>query len=91
METTCKRRGRVSPMRTLESLEARFGAFTALAYASLAAGTRDGEDIPPMNRVTAWAILEFGDDLRRASRNSVRWARAEGLIPFVREGDETPG
>lgn len=68
-------------MRTLEILEARFGAFTALAYTSLDLARNEAEDAPPMNRETAWAIPEFGDDLQRARRGAVRWAKSEGLVP----------
>jgi hypothetical protein len=51
-------------------LESRFGAFEALAYASLAlARQHDPEgNQPPMDKQTAEAILEFGDDVRRAGR-----------------------
>ena len=66
-------------MRLLQMLESRFGAFEALAYASLALARRaDAEDdAPPMDKPTAEAILEFGDDVRRAGRAAARWAAAE--------------
>jgi hypothetical protein len=75
------RRGRrVSPARWLEMLESRFGAFEALAYASLALARQDDPegDQPPMDKQTAEAILEFGDDVRRAGRAAARWAATEG-------------
>ena len=81
--TERRRRRRTSPMRTLEMLEGRFGAFEALAYASLTITrhSTNGETHAPMDGQTANAILEFADDLRRARRSATQWARAEGLIP----------
>jgi hypothetical protein len=72
---------RVSPARWIEMLESRFGAFEALAYASLALARRTdlaGEH-PPMDKQTAEAILEFGDDVRRAGRAAERWGDSERL------------
>lgn len=67
-------------MRLLEMLEARFGAFEAIAYAALELRRKRPDDCPPMDRMTAEAILEFGDDLRQAGRAAVRWAEEEGII-----------
>lgn len=80
MTTTSKRGRRISPVRLLEMLESRFGAFEALAYASLALARKaDAEDdAPPMDKPTAEAILEFGDDVRRAGWAAARWARTVG-------------
>ncbi len=66
-------------------LESRFGAFEALAYASLALARQDnpGGDQPPMDKQTAEAILAFGDDVRRAGRAAARWAAAEGVTAQV--------
>ena len=77
MKTT--NRGGTSPVRLLEMLESRFGALEALAYASLALVRKAHaeDDAPPMDRPTAEAILEAGDDVRRAGRTAARWARAE--------------
>lgn len=58
----------VSPMRLLEMLEFRFGAFEAIASAALELARKDPDDKLPMDVRTADAILEFGDDLREASR-----------------------
>lgn len=37
------------------------------------------DEHPPMDRQTAEAILEFGDDVRRAGRAAARWAGSERL------------
>ena len=58
----------LSPTRLLEMLEFRFGAFEAIAYAALELARKDPDDKLPMDVRTADAILEFGDDLRDASR-----------------------
>lgn len=52
----------------LEMLEFRFGAFEAIAYASIELARNAPESQLPMSRLTAEAILEFGDDLRQASQ-----------------------
>lgn len=68
-----------SPMRLLEMLSDRFGAFETIAYASLqTARTGAHESAPPMSRMTADAILEFGDDLRQAYEAVAEWAEAHG-------------
>ena len=54
------------PVRLLEILEFRFGAFQTIAYASLELAKQDRDDPPPMDEKTADAILEFADDLRQA-------------------------
>jgi hypothetical protein len=61
-------------MRLLEMLSDRFGAFEAIAFASLQmAQGDDRENAPPMSRMTANAILEFGDDLRQAYEAAEQW------------------
>lgn len=57
-----------SASRMLEMLEFRFGAFEALAYASIELARNSPESQLPMSRLTAEAILEFGDDLRQANQ-----------------------
>lgn len=86
MRKSAPRRRHVSPVRLLEMLESRFGAFEALAYASLALARKVNaeDDPPPMDRATAEAILEFGDDVRRAGRAAAKWARAERVRPMKR-------
>jgi len=64
----------LSPSRLLEMLEFRFGAFEAIAYAALELARKDPDDKLPMDVRTADAILEFGDDLRNASRAAAAWA-----------------
>lgn len=67
MRTTGDGGQHASPIRLLEMLSDRFGAFEALAYASLhIARTDDHENQLPMSRMTADAVLGFGDDLRQA-------------------------
>lgn len=66
-----------SPVSLLETLEFRFGAFEALAYAALELARKEPDGELPMDASTAWAVLEFGDDLRRATRKAGRWAKAE--------------
>ncbi|HEV7586732.1 MAG TPA: hypothetical protein VGO40_01285 [Longimicrobium sp.] len=56
-------------------LEFRFGAFEAVAYAALELARKDPDDKLPMDVRTADAILEFGDDLRDASRAAVAWSQ----------------
>jgi hypothetical protein len=63
----------LSPTRLLEMLEFRFGAFEAIACAALELARKDPDDKLPMDTRTADAILEFGDDLRDASRAAAAW------------------
>lgn len=63
------------PVRLLEILEFRFGAFETIAYAALELGRRERDDIPPMDEKTADAILEFADDLRQAYEAAVEWSK----------------
>jgi len=59
--------------RRSSSLEFRFGAFEAIACAALELARKDPDDKLPMDVRTAAAILEFGDDLREASRAAAAW------------------
>ena len=66
-----------SPGRLLEMLTDRFGAFEAIAMASIKLARHVSEDELSMDRLVAEAVLEFGDDLRAASEAAERWTREE--------------
>lgn len=72
-----------SPLRLLEMLEFRFGAFEAIATTSLELSRKGPENGLPMDRGTAEAILEFRDDLKQAYRAALEWADAKGLSPSL--------
>lgn len=63
----------ISPSRLLEMLEFRFGVFKALAYVAAELANKEPESDPPMDKLTASAILEFGDDLRQVYDASIEW------------------
>lgn len=54
-------------------LEFRFGVFKALAYTASELANKRPESDLSMDRLTASAILEFGDDLRQAYDASIEW------------------
>ena len=54
------------PVRLLEMLEFRFGAFETIASASLELAQTGSDGTSPMDERTADAVLEFADDLRQA-------------------------
>jgi hypothetical protein len=62
-----------SPERLLEMLTDRFGAFEAIAMASIKLARHVPEDELSMDQLVAEAVLEFGDDLRAASEAAARW------------------
>jgi len=64
-----------APVRLIEMLEFRFGAFETIAHAALELARLDPEEAPPMDSKTADAILEFADDLRQAYEAAAEWAR----------------
>jgi hypothetical protein len=66
-----------SPGRLLEMLTDRFGAFEAIAMASIKLAHHVSEDELSMDRLVAEAVLEFGDDLRAASEAAEKWAREQ--------------
>lgn len=70
--------GLASPGRLLEMLSDRFGAFEAIAMASVKLARHVPEDELPMDLLVAEAVLEFGDDLRQASATVAKWAGGEG-------------
>jgi hypothetical protein len=55
-----------SPGRLLEMLTDRFGAFEAIAMASIKLARHVSEDELSMDQLVAEAVLEFGNDLRDA-------------------------
>lgn len=66
-----------SPGRVLEMLSDRFGAFEAIAMASIKLARHVPEDELSMDLLVAEAVLEFGDDLRQASATIGRWSGGE--------------
>jgi hypothetical protein len=62
-----------SPGRLLEMLTDRFGAFEAIAMASIKLARHVPEDELSMDQLVAEAVLEFGDDLRAASEAAAVW------------------
>ena len=62
-----------SPGRLLEMLTDRFGAFEAIAMASIKLARHVPEDELSMDRLVAEAVLEFGDDLRAAAEAAAKW------------------
>ena len=76
MQTRSEQGEPVSPVRLLEMLEFRYGAFEAIAYAALELARKEPDENLPMDVRTADAILEFGDDLRQAFRAAAEWAEA---------------
>jgi hypothetical protein len=79
MKTRSEQGDLASPLRLLEMLEFRFGAFEAIATTSLELSRKRPENGLPMDRSTAEAILEFRDDLKQAYRAALEWADAKGL------------
>lgn len=79
MKTRNQQGDLASPLRLLEMLEFRFGAFEAIATTSLELSRKGPENGLPMDRGTAEAILEFRDDLKQAYRAALEWADARGL------------
>lgn len=66
-----------SPGRMLEMLTDRFGAFEAIAMASIKLARHVPEDELSMDLLVAEAVLEFGDDLRAASAVALEWSRED--------------
>lgn len=74
---TESKHGLVSAGRLLEMLTDRFGAFEALAMASIKLAPHVSEDELSMDLFVAEAVLEFGDDLRQASEVAAKWVGEE--------------
>lgn len=66
-----------SPGRLLEMLTDRFGAFEAIAMASIKLARHVPEDELSMDRLVAEAVLEFGDDLRATSEAIEKWTHEQ--------------
>lgn len=67
-----------SPGRLLEMLTDRFGAFEAIAIASIKLARHVPEDELSMDLLVAEAVLEFGDDLRKAAETVAKWPDGGG-------------
>lgn len=78
MRTESPNRTLASPGRILEMLTDRFGAFEAIAMASIKLARHVPEDELSMDLLVAEAVLEFGDDLRQASDTVAKWSGGEG-------------
>ena len=74
MRTESVNGGLASPQRLLEMLSDRFGAFEAIAMASIKLAPHVSEDELSMDLLVADAVLEFGDDLRQAAEVAAKWA-----------------
>jgi hypothetical protein len=79
MITTMEKPPHVSPMRLMEMLSDRFGAFEAIASSTIKLARFVSEDELPMDPLVAEAVLEFASDLRSATAASGDWARAKGF------------
>ncbi|HEV3050659.1 MAG TPA: hypothetical protein VGX50_10135, partial [Longimicrobium sp.] len=67
-----------SPMRLLEMLSDRFGAFEAVAESTIKLARFVPADELPMDAHLAEAVMEFACDLRLAAAASGDWARSNG-------------
>ncbi|HST62650.1 MAG TPA: hypothetical protein VLK84_28350 [Longimicrobium sp.] len=68
-----------SPMRLLEMLSDRFGAFEAVAYSTIKLARFAPQDELSMDLLVAEAVLEFADDLRQATVAASNWANTAGI------------
>lgn len=67
-----------SPMRLLEMLSDRFGAFEAVATSTIRLARYAPEDELSMDLELAEAVLEFGTDLRWAAEAASAWGQPRG-------------
>jgi hypothetical protein len=65
-----------SPMRLLEMLADRVGAFEAVANSTIRLARQASEKELSMDPQLAEPVLEFGSGLREASRAAIAWAEA---------------
>lgn len=68
-----------SPMRLLEMLTDRFGAFEAVAYSTIKLARFAPQDELSMDLLVAQSVLEFGDELRQALAAANHWAENTGF------------
>lgn len=68
-------RHKPSPMRLLEILSDRFGAFEAVANSTIKLARVAPENELAMDLLVAEAVLQFGSDLREAREAASEWAR----------------
>lgn len=68
-----------SPVRLLEMLSDRFGAFEAIATSTVKLARYVPADELPMEPLVAEAVLEFGEDLREAAASAAEWGRSQGV------------
>ena len=71
----------VSPVRLLEMLSDRFGAFEAVAYSSIKLARHEAESELAMDLLTAEAVLEFADDIRSAAKAAEEWIKEDSRDP----------
>ncbi|HYR08830.1 MAG TPA: hypothetical protein VEQ60_13700 [Longimicrobium sp.] len=76
-----------SPMRFLEMLSDRFGAFEAVAESTIKLARFVPADEIPMDSHLAEAVMEFACDLRSAAAASGDWARSNGFTLAARPND----
>jgi hypothetical protein len=62
----------------------RFGAFEAIAIASIKLARHVPEDELSTDLLVAEAVLEFGDDLRQDSETVAKWAGGKGAAGLSR-------
>ena len=73
-----------SPMRLLEMLSDRFGAFESVAESTIKLARFVPADELPMDSHLAEAVMEFACDLRSAAAASGDWARSNGFTLAAR-------
>jgi hypothetical protein len=77
-----------SPMRLLEMLSDRFGAFEAVAESTIKLARFVPADELPMESHLAEAVMEFACDLRSAAAASDDWARSKEFTLAAHPDDE---
>lgn len=66
-------------------LSDRFGAFEAIAYSSIKLARYAPPEELSMDPLVADAVLEFGDDLRKATAAAAKWRATERVETPRRE------